>query len=95
MHGLAPWQMNLSANLVENDVELAALDWFQQLGYTTAFGRHVAPGEPAAERELWRGFLPGAVARRVAEVKSEAAGGSAGRSLSSNHDSAASVTDCQ
>src|ERR1017187_233788 len=45
--------MNLSANLVENDVELAALDWFQQLGYVTAFGPHVAPDEPGAERKTF------------------------------------------
>lgn len=43
--------MNLSANLVENDVELAALDWFQLLGYAAVFGPHIAPGEPGAERQ--------------------------------------------
>ena len=41
----------MSANLVENDVELAALDWFQQLDYATVFGPHLAPGEPGAERK--------------------------------------------
>jgi type I restriction enzyme R subunit len=40
----------LAANLVESDVELASLDWFQQLGYATIFGPHIAPTEPSAER---------------------------------------------
>src|ERR1039458_660097 len=44
-------EAKLSANLVENDVELAALDWFQQLGYAAVFGPHIAPGEPSAERK--------------------------------------------
>jgi type I restriction enzyme, R subunit len=51
MHSLTSWRQKLSANLVENDVELAALDWFQQLGYATVFGPHIAPGEPGAERK--------------------------------------------
>ena len=37
-------------NLVENDVELASLDWFQQLGYGTIFGPHLGPDEASAER---------------------------------------------
>jgi type I restriction enzyme, R subunit len=40
----------LAANLVESDVELASLDWLQQLGYATIFGPHIAPTEPSAER---------------------------------------------
>ena len=40
----------MAANLVENDVELASLDWLQQLGYATIFGPHIAPTEPSAER---------------------------------------------
>jgi type I restriction enzyme R subunit len=43
--------MSAAANLVENDVELAALDWFQRLGYAAIFGPHIAPGEPSAERQ--------------------------------------------
>ncbi len=39
------------ANLVENDVELAALDWFQSSGYAIRHGPHIAPGEPSAERD--------------------------------------------
>jgi type I restriction enzyme R subunit len=37
-------------NLVENDVELASLDWLQQLGHAVIFGPHLGPGEPSAER---------------------------------------------
>ena len=37
--------------LTEADVEAAALDWFQELGYTVLTGPQLAPGEPAAERE--------------------------------------------
>ena len=40
-----------SSNLVENDVELAALDWFQSLGYALLHGPHIAPNEPSAERQ--------------------------------------------
>jgi type I restriction enzyme R subunit len=41
----------MAANLFENDVELAALDWFQGLGYTIGHGPHIAPGEASAERQ--------------------------------------------
>ena len=41
----------MAANLVENDVELAALDWFQALDYSVVHGPHIAPGEPSAERD--------------------------------------------
>ena len=34
----------------ENVVELAALDWLSELGYSIVFGGDIAPGEPAAER---------------------------------------------
>jgi type I restriction enzyme R subunit len=37
--------------LNESTVEAAALEWLQELGYTVAHGPHLAPGEPAAERE--------------------------------------------
>ena len=32
-------------------VEDAALEWFGELGYAVGHGPHLAPGEPAAERE--------------------------------------------
>lgn len=35
----------------ESIVEDAALSWFGELGYTIGHGPHVAPGEPAAERD--------------------------------------------
>jgi type I restriction enzyme, R subunit len=39
------------AILVENDVELAALDWFQGLGYEPLHGPFIAPNEASAERQ--------------------------------------------
>ena len=41
----------MAANLLESDVELAALDWFQQLGYKTTHGPFLAPGDPSSERD--------------------------------------------
>jgi type I restriction enzyme, R subunit len=35
----------------ESTVEDAALSWFGELGYSIGHGPHLAPGEPAAERE--------------------------------------------
>ena len=35
----------------ESIVEDAALEWFGELGYAVGHGRHLAPGEPAAERD--------------------------------------------
>jgi len=40
----------LAANLIENDVELASLDWLQELDYTAIFGPHLGPGEPSSQR---------------------------------------------
>ncbi|MFO0580247.1 MAG: type I restriction endonuclease subunit R [Polyangia bacterium] len=37
--------------LDESTVEQATLDWFAELGYSVAHGPHLAPGEPAAERD--------------------------------------------
>jgi len=37
--------------LNESIVEDAALEWFGQLGYAVGHGPHLAPGEPAAERD--------------------------------------------
>ena len=36
--------------LNESLVEEVALEWFEELGYTIGHGPHLAPGEPAAER---------------------------------------------
>ena len=38
-------------SLNESIVEDAALEWFAELGYAVGHGPHIAPGEPAAERE--------------------------------------------
>jgi type I restriction enzyme R subunit len=38
------------SNLNESTVEDAALDYFAQLGYQTAWGPNLAPGEPGEER---------------------------------------------
>jgi len=40
-----------TTSLNESIVEDAALDWFGELGYAVGHGPHLAPGEPAAERE--------------------------------------------
>ena len=38
-------------SLNESIVEDAALEWLGELGYTLGHGPHLAPGEPAAERD--------------------------------------------
>ncbi len=38
-------------SLNESIVEDAALEWFGDLGYAVGHGPHLAPGEPAAERD--------------------------------------------
>jgi len=38
-------------SLNESVVEDAALEWFGKLGYAVGHGPHLAPDEPAAERE--------------------------------------------
>ena len=35
----------------ESIVEDAALEWFGELGFAVGHGPHLAPGEPAAERD--------------------------------------------
>jgi type I restriction enzyme R subunit len=40
-------------SLNESIVEDAALEWFGELGYTLGHGPHLAPGEPAAERDAF------------------------------------------
>ena len=39
------------SSLNESIVEDAALTWFGELGYAVGHGPHLAPGEPAAERD--------------------------------------------
>lgn len=55
-------------SLNESTVEEAALEWFGELGYTLGHGPHMAPGEPAAERDSFGdvvlvGRLRAAIAR--------------------------------
>ncbi len=38
-------------SLNESHVEDAALEWFEELDYAVGHGPHLAPGEPAAERD--------------------------------------------
>ena len=38
------------ANITESTVEVAALSWFDELGYAVAHGLDLSPGEAAAER---------------------------------------------
>jgi type I restriction enzyme R subunit len=46
--------------LNESIVEDAALEWFGELGYAVGHGPHLAPGEPAAERDSFgKGVLVG------------------------------------
>lgn len=40
-------------SLTESIIEDAALTWFGELGYATAQGPHLAPGEPTAERNTF------------------------------------------
>jgi type I restriction enzyme R subunit len=39
--------------LNESIIEEAALEWFVELGYAVGHGPHLAPGEPAAERDTF------------------------------------------
>ncbi len=61
----------------EDDVEAAALAWFQDLGWATLYGSDIAPGEPAAERTgyeqvVLEGRLREALHRLNPDVPSEA-----------------------
>ena len=38
----------------ESDVEQAALDWLEDLGFAVKHGPEIAPGELAAEREWFK-----------------------------------------
>jgi type I restriction enzyme R subunit len=64
-------------NLNESIVEDAALEWFGELGYVVGHGPHLAPGEPAAERESFAevvlaGRLRAAIARLNPVIPAEA-----------------------
>ncbi|MBC7365224.1 MAG: HsdR family type I site-specific deoxyribonuclease [Undibacterium sp.] len=63
--------------LNESIVEEAALEWFEQLGYTIGHGPHLAPGESAAERDSFGevvlvGRLRAAIARLNPSIPADA-----------------------
>ena len=65
--------------LNESTVEDAALSWFADLGYSVANGMHLAPGEPAAERDSFGDVvlvarLRDAIRRLNPQVPSDARG---------------------
>ena len=41
----------------ETDVELAALEWLSEVGYSYTGGPEIAPGETDAERESYRDVI--------------------------------------
>jgi type I restriction enzyme, R subunit len=66
-------------SLNESVVEDAALEWFGKLGYTVRHGPHLAPGEPAAERDSFgeavlMGRLRQAIRRLNVSIPEEARG---------------------
>jgi type I restriction enzyme, R subunit len=66
-----------AVSLNESTVELAALEWFGALGYAVGHGPHLAPGEPAAERDgfgdvVLVGRLRDAIARLNPKIPDEA-----------------------
>ena len=52
-------------NLNESIVEDAALEWFGDLGYAVGHGPHLAPGEPAAERDSFSEVVQSRFARTL------------------------------
>ena len=64
-------------SLNESTVESATLAWFGELGYAVGHGPHLAPGEPAAERDgfgdvVLVGRLRDAIARLNPHLPAEA-----------------------
>ena len=64
-------------SLNESTVEAAALEWFGGMGYAVGHGPHLAPGEPAAERDSFGdvvlvGRLRSAIARLNPSIPEEA-----------------------
>lgn len=67
----------MNSKFNESIVEDAALEWFGELGYAALHGPHLAPGEPAAERDLFSdvvlvGRLREAIRRLNPAIPSEA-----------------------
>jgi type I restriction enzyme R subunit len=62
-------EAKLTENLVEQHVELATMDWLQQLGYQIVYGPYLAPPEPGAERKSFRDvLLVGRLLNRLRQV---------------------------
>ena len=64
-------------SLNESTVEDAALTWFGELGYAVRHGPHLAPDEPAAERDWFDGValvkrLRGAIGRLNPSIPEDA-----------------------
>ncbi|MGH7944238.1 MAG: type I restriction endonuclease, partial [Opitutaceae bacterium] len=64
-------------SLDESTVEAAALEWFEDLGYTIGHGSHLAPGEPGGERDSFGDLvlverLRAAIAKLNPAIPSEA-----------------------
>ena len=49
----------MPANFTESQLEEATLEWFQELGYATAFGPELSPGGDYPEREDYGEVLLG------------------------------------
>ena len=57
--------------LTESIVEDAALGWFGELGYAVGHGPHIAPGEPAAERDGFGEVVQSRCARTLTPALSQ------------------------
>ena len=58
-------------SLNESIVEDAALEWFGELGYAVGHGPHLAPGEPAAERDSFGEVVQTRCARTLTPALSQ------------------------
>jgi type I restriction enzyme R subunit len=60
------------SNFNEATVEDAALDYFREAGYATAWGPHLAPGEPGQERESFQDvILEGRLRASILRINAE------------------------
>ena len=64
-------------SITEDTVEQAAIEWFEELGYTYIAGPEIAPGEPDAERDSFgdvvlQRFLREAISRLNPTIPSDA-----------------------
>lgn len=67
----------MTRKFTESDAEAAALDWFEELEYSTLFGPSIAPGEPRAERASFEQVIliertRGAIEKLNSKVSQEA-----------------------